>query len=107
MTEKTPEGVAIHNVLLSLFCWVDTKNDKPAESKIFINARETIDECTRAAVEAETERCANADELLVTCDLCGAAKEKLCTRPGPGGSMYSIAAHSHPVRIRAAIRARQ
>lgn len=57
MTDPTPEDVAIHNALLSLFCWVDTQDDKPSESKIFINAREIIDECIRTAVEAERERC--------------------------------------------------
>ncbi len=56
MADPTPEEVAIHNALLSLFCWIDTRDDKPAESKIFINARETVNCCIRAAVAAETER---------------------------------------------------
>jgi hypothetical protein len=58
----TEEENAIHNVLLSLFCWVDTREDRPAESRIFINARETIDCCTNIAVKAETERCATVAE---------------------------------------------
>ncbi len=65
MAEKTPEEVAIHNALLALFCWVDPQNAKPpwpAETRIFINARETVEHCIRAAVEAERERCAKVAE---------------------------------------------
>ncbi len=56
MGETTAEEIAIHNALLSLFCWVNTvDNTPPAETRIFVNALKAIAECTRRAVEAEKD----------------------------------------------------
>ena len=78
MSEKIEEEKAIHNALLGLFCWVDTRNDGPAESKIFKNVREVIDHCIRSAVAAQKEKDASVDPLSVACPTCSQRKKEFC-----------------------------
>ena len=108
MSEKTPEETAVRNAMLSLLYWAPTYKESRLldgpDREIVDNACKTVDECIRAAVEAERERCLKDPEMLVSCTDCGAQVGSGCVDTDPDGMGDFIHA-SHDCRWEAAIRA--